>query len=547
MIKATEAKYSASILPIYEGNPLVECQPRLYTYHPTAIQKSLEKGNPKLGSEATRRQKVQWLIDLSLNMFICSKRHIELQEFIDAVIRHGYLKRSPLTQEDLDFMQELRSRDAAEESRLQETSDRQVQGSKASASYPKDEDDDNAGDGIPQTYDDGYKFGVSVSLIGCSGAGKSRSVQKILSLYPKVIRHSRLRREPIWQIVHLTVECPQSGGIKAVCLAILAQIDSILIDLKLIKPNRGYASLLRDQPAYKLQAEAGRLLALYSVGLLVIDEIQNIKTNGTEKQMLMNFFTSLSNTLCVPMLFIGTQADLSLLASEVRTARRFGSTAFIYWDRFKQDSTLWKNFISRLSSFNVLDGTGPLSRESQDAMYACTQGITDLIIKLFILSQVRALVCNCKELTPEIIRKTYDEYFKNVHPLIKALQEDDAQTIAAYKDLGISNEEFKLMTTKLADEAYTTGFVSEAELAKEALRRQIVDAVKSLNDGRCSDTAQNIIDMVMHNDYITPATIRQTADKVIRMSKIMESNANVPQVHDEALEPKLDPARLAGG
>ncbi len=538
MITAKEAKYYAGILPVYEGNPLVECLPRLYTCRPEAIQQSLEKTTFNLHQESTRRQKIQWLIDLSLEMFVCSKRHIELQEFIDAVIRHGYLKRSPLTQEDLDFMEDLRKTDAGGNINLQETA--------ASPCNQTKEEQGPEGD-IPQTYDDGYQFGVSIALIGCSGAGKSRSVQKILSLYPKVFRHSRLRRDPIYQIVHLTFECPQSGGIKAVCLAILSEIDKVLIDLKLIEPDRGYAVLLKDHSTYKIKSEVCRLLALYSVGILVIDEIQNIIDSGTEKKMLLNFFTSLSNTLGVPMLYIGTPRALSLLTSDVRIARRFGSVALIYWDRFKHDTPLWENFIARLNKFNVVGGTGELSAEVKETLYSCTQGITDLIIKLFILSQMRALICQCKELDKEIIKTTYDEYFMNVHPLIEALRKGDAATIASYQDLGIGSSEFRRMMTKIEDGAYSGSFIPEEELAKDSMRRQIVDAVKSLNDGMCGANMENLIDMVMRNDHISPATIEQTANKIIAMAKIWEQDRIEMQPQDEHLEPKLDPGQLIGG
>ena len=55
----------------------------------------------------------------------------------------------------------------------------------------------------------------SMLLIGCSGSGKTTSLERILQTYPQVIYHSQLNLE---QVVYLKVDCSHNGSLKEICL-----------------------------------------------------------------------------------------------------------------------------------------------------------------------------------------------------------------------------------------------------------------------------------------------------------------------------------------
>ncbi|MEI2614896.1 MAG: ATP-binding protein [Methylotenera sp.] len=54
----------------------------------------------------------------------------------------------------------------------------------------------------------------SLSLIGCSGSGKSTTLNRILATYPQVIFHEKYN---FTQIVYLKLDCPHDGSLKNLC------------------------------------------------------------------------------------------------------------------------------------------------------------------------------------------------------------------------------------------------------------------------------------------------------------------------------------------
>lgn len=64
----------------------------------------------------------------------------------------------------------------------------------------------------------------SLAFIGCSGSGKTTTLNKVLSTYPQVIYHSELN---FTQIVYLRVDCPHDGSLKSLCLHFLEQLTRL--------------------------------------------------------------------------------------------------------------------------------------------------------------------------------------------------------------------------------------------------------------------------------------------------------------------------------
>ena len=52
---------------------------------------------------------------------------------------------------------------------------------------------------------------TSMSIIGCSGSGKTTTMNKILRYYPQVIEHKELGLK---QIVYLKIDCPHDSSLK---------------------------------------------------------------------------------------------------------------------------------------------------------------------------------------------------------------------------------------------------------------------------------------------------------------------------------------------
>lgn len=108
---------------------------------------------------------------------------------------------------------------------------------------------------------------------------------------------------------------------------------------------------------------AARLLCLHQVGLLVVDEIQNLENSPKNRQSLMSLLVSASNDLGVPILFIGTNKARRILSLDFRQARRSIGQGFTYFDRLSKGSPQepgeWEDFVSALWRFQWLRNPSP--------------------------------------------------------------------------------------------------------------------------------------------------------------------------------------------
>lgn len=59
---------------------------------------------------------------------------------------------------------------------------------------------------------------------------------------------------------------------------------------------------------------------------------------------MLNFFVTLSNTVGIPTVLIGTSKAQQLFKGNFRQARRAASDGSIIWDRMAKDSEEWEFF-----------------------------------------------------------------------------------------------------------------------------------------------------------------------------------------------------------
>ena len=64
------------------------------------------------------------------------------------------------------------------------------------------------------------------------------------------------------------------------------------------------------------------LASMYGIGVLVIDEIQHLLHAKNDQEEMLNFFVTLSNTVGIPTVLIGTSKARELFKGNFRQARR---------------------------------------------------------------------------------------------------------------------------------------------------------------------------------------------------------------------------------
>ena len=283
----------------------------------------------------------------------------------------------------------------------------------------------------------------SLAFIGCSGSGKTTTINRILATYPQCIYHEK---HNFTQIVYLKIDCPHDGSLKNLCLHFFRAIDNALGT----NYEKRYGQ--KRNSIETLMNLMGQLSNHHAIGLLIIDEIQHLsisKSGGAEK--MLNFFVTLVNTINLPVVMIGTPKARFLFERDFRSARRGAGMGAVFWEQMKQGSCEntsqeWNSFTNTLWKYQWLkQADTELTDKIRDVWYELSQGILDIVVKIFVLAQFRAIESGIEKITVRVLKTTYEEDLKPIHPMIKALQSGVANRIAEYSDLVIPEVDQKLL------------------------------------------------------------------------------------------------------
>ena len=86
-----------------------------------------------------------------------------------------------------------------------------------------------------------------------------------------------------------------------------------------------------------------------------------------------------------------------------------------------------------------------MSEDIRDRWYELSQGVLDIVVKLYVLAQLRAIDSGLERITVKLLQNTYEEDLKPIHPMIEALQSGRADRIAQFSDLVVPDIDKKLL------------------------------------------------------------------------------------------------------
>lgn len=424
------AEYREQIIQDYAGNPYIECLPEILS--PQQVIEHLAyypsfDSNERLLEPYMRVHLLQ-----RLNQFFQPlEEHIRLESAISTMLRNGYLDRNPFSS---SYIRKLTSGDGV--------SDGSIKYQSSSAK--------------------------SLTLVGISGSGKSSSLAKILSLTPQLIVHSKYRGRDFsrYQVSHLRIEAPYDGSLKALCLQFFMTIDSLLGTNYMDKYGSGNKSTNVMIPIIS------RLLQNLGVGLLCIDEIQHLSMSRSGgRSAVLNFFTTLINTANIPIILVGTPKSLNILQNEFRQARRgLNGQGSFFWDRLKKDAT-WGLFLNGIWKYQWVRNSVELTDEISDILYEETQGIPDITVKLFMMTQVRAISSGKETFNGAFIRKVAKDQLTLIRPMIDGLRSGRKSQLVDYQD--IIMPDMVEFIQKEQSQIQVKSFIQEAQKRTESRGQQI--------------------------------------------------------------------------
>lgn len=395
--RQVDAVYIPSNLEEFEGNPLIEALPSMWDEK--QVIKMLNGQIDFKESHLALSPKERFLkIQAALKSFVTLDVHLQLEEMLAIAIRSGLQSRNP-------YFKEYWAKRKTEVVRFDQYADQ----------YDYEDDD------ISWT-------AAGFTVVGMSGVGKSRSILRILNLYPQIINHRRYLEKifTLRQLVWLKIECPQNGSRVALCKSFLRAVDAIL--------KTDYYMETGSVEDY-LEALA-TVAANHFLGILVIDEVQRLRLakSGDDKQML-NFFVKLINEIGVPVVLVGTYKAISVISTEFAQMRRSaGQSGDLVWHRMEKDDQ-WDLFVEALWKCQYLKTKTPLDQKLKDALYDESQGITDFAVKIYGFAQRRAMDTDSEKITVSIIRSVAKDHLNIPRAVLNALKSGDTKVLQEFEDV----------------------------------------------------------------------------------------------------------------
>lgn len=395
------AEYTNQELKEYQNNPLIEALPPIWSFEQV---EELLHSYPEC-------EEYEKKLDAH-NRFHCVQRiysyfqpwntHFDIEQRISRAIRQGYLSRNPLATNYAADLQNI---------------------------YKMIKE----GDYSFTNHELSVPSASGFAIIGFSGMGKTTAVERILSRYPQIILHSKYRERNFdhKQLVWLKLDCPFDGSVKGLCANFFTEFDRLMADNTYNKFAKG-----RNTTTATMIPQMAQIARRHSLGLLVIDEIQHLSVakSGGQEQML-NFFVNLVNTIGIPVILIGTTKALSILQGEFRQARRgSGQQGDLIWENMDNDEN-WELLIDGMWRYQWIKRPVPLTKDFLVVLYNQSQGIVDIVMKLFIMAQIRAIATGEESLSVKLIETVANENLRLVKPMLDALKSGRRDAINQFADI----------------------------------------------------------------------------------------------------------------
>ncbi|RAJ97083.1 AAA family ATPase [Aliidiomarina maris] len=403
----------------YRGNPLIEALPPIMDLKALKSQLTGTVTFDPKDCFTEPHQRAHEIASLLDDFFQPLSIHRQLEEKLSVMIRAGYVGRNP--------------KDGSLNRKMQDGYQRIMDG--ASNNFRFAQTNSTA---------------KCLSLIGCSGSGKSTTVNRILSTYPPVIFHSDIN---FVQLPYLRIECPSDGSLKSLCLNFFREVDRTLdedYEQKYARKRHGTEVLL---------SLMGQFATQKALGVLVIDEVQRLGLKrSVSKEAMLEFFVALVNVIGVPVVLVGTPKARPIFEMELQAGRRSAGFGSLFWEPMQRPNKArvdsngkarlseWEAFTNKLWKYQWLKHRSEtLDDATRERWYSLSQGVLDIVVKLFVLAQLRAIATGIERITPELLQKVYDDELIPVHPMLDALRRNDADLIVKYSDLHLPSIDKRLL------------------------------------------------------------------------------------------------------
>ena len=263
----------------------------------------------------------------------------------------------------------------------------------------------------------------SFTIIGASGIGKSSAISRAIRL----ITENRVIEveNPYTKIIPcICVQCPFDSSVKGMLLEILRKVDEMI-------DSKYYENALRARTTTDMLIGSVSQVALNHIGLLVVDEIQNV-CNSKNGKSLVGMLTQLINNSGISICMVGTPESAVFFEQAVQLARR---SLGLRYDVMEY-GTDFRNFCEIVFSYQYVKQKTEITDGIMEWLYEHTSGNISVVVSLIHDAQEIAILNGKEVLDLEALQEAYKQRLSMLHGFIH--MEQKRQTSKAKKKVSVT-------------------------------------------------------------------------------------------------------------
>ena len=272
----------------------------------------------------------------------------------------------------------------------------------------------------------------SFTIIGNSGIGKSTAINRAIDLITEqgLIENSHTKIIPC-----LIVQTPHDCSVKGLLLEILRKADTFL-------DSDYYPKALKNRVTTDMLVGCVSQIALNHIGLLIVDEIQNVVNNRNGKA-LVAMLTQLINASGISIAMVGTPECAQFFEQAMQLARR---ALGLYYGAAEYNQFFY-DFCSTLFQYQYTQQKAEVSDSLVQWLYDHSAGIISIVVSLIHDAQEIAILSGTETLNFDTLNEAYQKRLNMLHtfiapskPIPKKKKSESPCPAAEAKEKAVLNE-----------------------------------------------------------------------------------------------------------
>lgn len=246
----------------------------------------------------------------------------------------------------------------------------------------------------------------SFTIIGASGIGKSTAISRALDLI--TANGIMEQNNPYVRVIPcVVVQCPFDSSVKGLLLEILRKVDEQL-------GSKYYQNALRVRCTTDMLIGSVSQVALNHIGLLVVDEIQNV-VGSKHGKSLIGMLTQLINNSGISICMVGTPESTAFFEQAMQLARR---SLGLQYGKLEYDG-YFHDFCKTLYRYQYVRKRSALTPAVVEWLYAHSAGVISVVVSLIHDAQEIAILNGTEELNQEALEEAYRKRLSMLHGYIQ--------------------------------------------------------------------------------------------------------------------------------